>query len=1206
MLRHLLTLPSALLLLLSTGSPSVVAGLQPRDENTTTTTIPAPISVAPDDSWDGIDGSWSTFTLRVGTPEQLVHTLVSFASYQTWVVLPQGCESAPNTTACALSRGGTFVSNDSSTWDYVGLYYLGLEQELGYTGNAFYGYDTVGLGGAGAEGPTVLNTTVGAFADPAFYLGVFGIDPKPTNFSGFSDESPSYMSKLKDQNQIATLSAGFTAGARYRYATGAPASLTLGGYDSSRFTENDVEFTFGADNSRELVVVIQDITTPSQITTNPTATKLLPSPVYALIDSTVPQIWLPLEACLAFEAEFGLVYDNTTDLYLVNDTLHQDLQQRNPNVTFQLAMSADGGNSVQIELPYAAFDLSAQAPYAGLTNTSNYFPLRRAQNSSQYTLGRTFLQEAYLSVDWETQRFNVSQAVFNQSAQEQLVALPSLTGASVSGTASATPASSGLSGGDIAGIVIGVLAAVVLLAILAVWLLRRRSKAAKQHPLNEKLGHGGSGARGMHPTVFPKAELEGSMPEPYQLHGAGGDFADTRLLSGRSTNANSPHSARPSTAGHPTFGPGSTSGDVSSNSPTTSSHGESGTYSSIQSGHPISPASITGRSLGGPASIAGFSYAGSDAPERPVYEMLGDMPTIKEKDGRPLSEKEALQHRERIYNGVGAALTTPSPTSPDAPPDHPPQQQRPPPGRKVRHVYSRAGGHFFPAADDDDDDDDDVPMEPRQEGGFHRRTKKPRGRQHETRWGWVKPEPSIMEERLLDGAMQKSELFCPSKEHRVGPGGEGGKAGHLHVAQRHGLMTSGVQWLLRGQEISGSECGGMGHMLSVYIDVGGMDFLVHTKSESAGSLIQRPGDNKTNYDPIRSLGQTFTSDPSPTLLRPSPSPTMTTDWGTQGLNSFVPTLHSAPYAAIDPSTAALPSPFTVCIVGASRGIGAGLATAYAHAGASGLILASRRRSGLEATARACRAINAGLQIEIVECDITSAESVEALAARVAAAFPARGLDVVAVNSGFSGPVVLDVVATDPATFAQASHVNYLGTFLCAKFLIPLLLAPGPRPAGRAPEAAAGEPRCTAFVAVSSLAALVVRGPIANAQYCVSKLAQLKLLEHLHEQYGATGSGRVSSSSEAEGEHGKPLLNVFAVHPGAVASEMALETAPREFLEHLTESPELCGAFCVWLTKGKGKRWLSGRLVSALWDVEELEGRRAEVEKRDLLKVGMRM
>lgn len=298
--------------------------------------------------------------------------------------------------------------------------------------------------------------------------------------------------------------------------------------------------------------------------------------------------------------------------------------------------------------------------------------------------------------------------------------------------------------------------------------------------------------------------------------------------------------------------------------------------------------------------------------------------------------------------------------------------------------------------------------------------------------------------------------------------------------------------------------------------------------------------------------------------------TSKTNWGTRGTGQFTATSHAKPYDAIDPSQTTLPKPFVICIVGASRGIGAGIAYAYTKAGATGLVLASRRISGLEETAAECKRINPDVETEIIPCDITSPESVEALASKIHSRF--GRLDVVAVNSGYSGPVVLKITDTDPTTFSNATNVNYTGTFLCAKYLIPLLLS---TPSG-----------AKTFLAVSSLGSLIVRGPIANAQYCVSKLAQLKLVEHIHEQY-----------HEQEG------LAVFAVHPGAVMSEMADETAPEEFREFLTDSPDLCGAFCVWLTKdgGRERRWLSGRLVSAKWDVGELEARREEIVRRDLLK-----
>ena len=58
---------------------------------------------------------------------------------------------------------------------------------------------------------------------------------------------------------------------------------------------------------------------------------------------------------------------------------------------------------------------------------------------------------------------------------------------------------------------------------------------------------------------------------------------------------------------------------------------------------------------------------------------------------------------------------------------------------------------------------------------------------------------------------------------------------------------------------------------------------------------------------------------------------------------------------------------------------------------------------------------------------------------------------------------------------------------------------------------------------------------------------------------------------------------------------------------LTDGVELCGAFCVWLTKdAKEKLWLSGRWVSATWDTEELTAKRDGILEKDLLKARMTM
>ena len=123
-----------------------------------------------------------------------------------------------------------------------------------------------------------------------------------------------------------------------------------------------------------------------------TAVSLLPDPVLTFIDSTLPFIYLPSSACQLFEKSLGLQWNATLELYTVDDALHQDLLNTQPTFSFTIGNSKTGGPIVDIELPYASFDLNASYPY--VPDSLRYFPIQRATNDSQLTLGRTFLQEA--------------------------------------------------------------------------------------------------------------------------------------------------------------------------------------------------------------------------------------------------------------------------------------------------------------------------------------------------------------------------------------------------------------------------------------------------------------------------------------------------------------------------------------------------------------------------------------------------------------------------------------------------------------------------------------------------------------------------------------------------------------------------------------------------------------------------------------------
>jgi hypothetical protein len=195
----------------------------------------------------------------------------------------------------------------------------------------------------------------------------------------------------------------------------------------------------------------------------------------------VPHLWLPREVCDRFESMFGLRYDNASDLYLVNDTIHAELLARNLIITFGLGASTDPAGRVNVALPYAAFDL--QASYPIYQEPTNYFPIRRA-TESQYTLGRTFMQEAYIVVDHERGNFSVHQATFPPSNEQNIVAIYPKNRTNDLTT---TTTKSHLSTKYIVAIVVGIIAFIVLSATLAL-AVRRWRKASRSNAVQETIG----------------------------------------------------------------------------------------------------------------------------------------------------------------------------------------------------------------------------------------------------------------------------------------------------------------------------------------------------------------------------------------------------------------------------------------------------------------------------------------------------------------------------------------------------------------------------------------------------------------------------------------------------------------------------------------------------------------------------------------------
>jgi hypothetical protein len=204
--------------------------------------------------------------------------------------------------------------------------------------------------------------------------------PLPLNFSetigaGFLLESP------KSDAHIPSLAYGYQAGAPYRDVK-VPGSLVLGGYDRSR-ASSSLTIDINADKSRALTVGLQDMVITN--TLNGTLSVIKDEYILAPIDSSIAEIWLPRSVCDRFEIAFGLEFHEVSGRYVLADTTREGLLQLNLTFTFTIGINAEtGGNTTVDQFPYAAFDL--QASYPIFVDATNYFPIRRADNESQYNM----------------------------------------------------------------------------------------------------------------------------------------------------------------------------------------------------------------------------------------------------------------------------------------------------------------------------------------------------------------------------------------------------------------------------------------------------------------------------------------------------------------------------------------------------------------------------------------------------------------------------------------------------------------------------------------------------------------------------------------------------------------------------------------------------------------------------------------------------
>ncbi|KAI0058727.1 NAD-P-binding protein [Artomyces pyxidatus] len=273
------------------------------------------------------------------------------------------------------------------------------------------------------------------------------------------------------------------------------------------------------------------------------------------------------------------------------------------------------------------------------------------------------------------------------------------------------------------------------------------------------------------------------------------------------------------------------------------------------------------------------------------------------------------------------------------------------------------------------------------------------------------------------------------------------------------------------------------------------------------------------------------------------------------------TRHKDVYPTIDPTPLFVDKEYegrVVLVTGASRGIGAEIALHYARAGAAVSLLA--RSQGLLDDVKA-KIENEVPGARVLTLTVDVKDAMKAAEAVQATVKKFGKLDVLVANAGASRPFGTRLGLVDPVAWWDTIEVNLRGPFNFIRFTIPHL------------EKSKGY-----IVVITSVAAQLRLAT--GSDYGVSKHAVDRLIEYIPLEH--------------------PDVKAFAMHPGNVDTQLVHENFEGDLPIAFDDKPALAASTALYLTAGKAD-WLTGRYISAQWDLGELE---REYKEKVLEKNGL--
>ena len=482
----------------------------------------------------GPDGPWQAVTINLGSDNQVLDLYPGSAWHSN--ILAASIYSNASMPVCYAQTAGTF---DSSTSSSVLTYPVSstvaqidwTSGAMALTGIHTVQFDTAtitpALGEADLQIPnlslqvilagyyTLPNGTAYMPEVGTLAMGGENINQSYPQVNGVSNFNSSLLSGyLYAAGQISSNSYGLHIGSA---SLGIPGSAFVGGYDQSRVLGVvSTQSTFSASSALpidllDIGIGVAEGRSPFNFTSKSgllaQGNSSIGVSLQVLIEATIPYLYFPRSTCDAIASQLPVTYQSDYGLYFwdTDDPQYALIVSSPSYLSFTFRLDQGNSDNMTINVPFKLLNLTLDAPL--VTTPTPYFPCRPLTDGGSFTLGRAFLQAAFVGVNWMSGA-NTNDVWFLAQAPgpntaSTAVATPievsdttignSTNGwidswkgvwtvidsanqtASTNSTSQPISASSThISDGAIAGIVVGAILVLVLLALVIVLCVRRR------------------------------------------------------------------------------------------------------------------------------------------------------------------------------------------------------------------------------------------------------------------------------------------------------------------------------------------------------------------------------------------------------------------------------------------------------------------------------------------------------------------------------------------------------------------------------------------------------------------------------------------------------------------------------------------------------------------------------------------------------------